>query len=967
MAADRKNDSTRSALRWSCRWPALGLLVLIGSPWCAAFADEAIEPQDPQLGRKAEFYRDVYPIFEAKCLACHSGSVKESDLVLDSFEAALRGGASGAAVVPGKAEESLLYLAAARRGDTVMPPLPNKVQAAPLTPRELGVLRDWISGGAVAGERAAHRSLVWHPIPESFKPVYCVALSPEQRFVAAGRGNRILIYDLLSRQEVARLSDPLLEHLQRNGQPLYGPGVAHRDFVHALAFSPDGRLLASGGYRTVKLWERQPPVRLTSLQLPGPVKTCAVDPARVWGAFLLENGEIRLWNLKSGAAGQTLPGDEGGRIALAFSPDGKSLCTAEASGRLRIWSMENGQPAGEFTAPSPITALAIREQGPELVTAHADHLIRCWKWPAAEAEQSAEPPKPVRELSGHSQPITVLQMLNDRQELISGSRDGTVRIWNLNDGKQLFQQPLDGPVMCVTASENGETIIAAGENKRVRIWNRKGEKTGEFGQDPELGRSMALQSEELEIARQLSQQADEKLKLSEKDVQEREESQKKAQEHKSQAEQTLVAEEKKQAEADEKAKTAAEELAKSPEDAGLKKARDDADAAVKKQMEVLGRARETLTSASRSAMLGEQSLTAAREVLESRRKVQSQAADVVKQATQKLDVLKKQWQESGQVMQSLSLLNQDSLVLSAGANRPLETWALPTGLAVESVALGGTLPQRVVSLYQEQVLTVDSLGLAATWNLTPRWSLQATLGPPADKPDDLAHSVIVDRVTALAFSPDGAQLVTAGGEPSRSGELLLWNTSTRELAHEFRDAHSDTVLDVEFSRDGRFLVTGAADKFVKLFKTADGALVRSFEGHTDHVLGVALKADASLIASGSADKAIKIWDAETGEQKRTIDNYSKQVTSVNFTGVGDHLLSCSGDHHVKFHLVTTGQNDKSFVGAEDYVYCAVASRDERLIIAGGEDGFVRVWNAKTGEQLATFGPLVPAAQASVSR
>ena len=75
--------------------------------------------------------------------------------------------------------------------------------------------------------------------------------------MAAGRANRIFIYDLAAQREVAQLTDPALLAIQQNGAPVYGTGAAHRDFVHSLAFSPDGNLLASGDYRMVKLWERQ--------------------------------------------------------------------------------------------------------------------------------------------------------------------------------------------------------------------------------------------------------------------------------------------------------------------------------------------------------------------------------------------------------------------------------------------------------------------------------------------------------------------------------------------------------------------------------------------------------------------------------------------------------------------------------------------------------------------------------------
>src|SRR4029079_16075551 len=106
-------------------------------------------------------------------------------------------------------------------------------------------------------------------------------------------------------------------------------------------------------------------------------------------------------------------------------------------------------------------------------------------------------------------------------------------------------------------------------------------------------------------------------------------------------------------------------------------------------------------------------------------------------------------------------------------------------------------------------------------------------------------------------------LATGGGDASRSGELMIWDVTSQTLVREIKDAHSDTVMGVEFSRDGKYLLSGGADKFVKIFEVATGTHVRSFEGHTHHVLDVSWKADGSTIASAGADNAVKIWNVET--------------------------------------------------------------------------------------------------------
>ena len=278
-------------------------LSLIITSFSTLRAEEVITPEDPQLGRAVDFYQDVFPILQSKCLACHSAAVKEGDLILENAEAILKGGASGEAVIPGKPEDSYLFQVIARNDEPVMPPLPNKVQAKALTPKELGIFKQWITEGAKTGEKQLGDSIAWQPIPETYKAVYSLALGAEQRFIYTGRGNRIFVYDTVSQAEAARLNDPGLLALRDGDQAIYGSGVAHRDFVHSLAVSPDGKTIASGGFRVVKLWNKNDPAQVGTLQLPAKPKFSAVDQNGLWSAYALENNVIQiqfhitsLWN-----------------------------------------------------------------------------------------------------------------------------------------------------------------------------------------------------------------------------------------------------------------------------------------------------------------------------------------------------------------------------------------------------------------------------------------------------------------------------------------------------------------------------------------------------------------------------------------------------------------------------------------------------------------------------------------------
>ena len=193
-----------------------------------------------------DFYREVVPILQVNCLPCHNKTTTKADLLLETPADMLKGGESGPAVVPGKSSDSLLLQLAAHRQKPRMPPKDNKVNAVNLSPQDLGLLALWIDQGAKTTGHAEER-ITWKPLPAGLTPILSVAVAPDGQFAAAGRGNRIDLYHLPTGTWVGSLTDPALE------------SGAHRDWVNALAFSPDGRTLASGGFREIKIWTQETP------------------------------------------------------------------------------------------------------------------------------------------------------------------------------------------------------------------------------------------------------------------------------------------------------------------------------------------------------------------------------------------------------------------------------------------------------------------------------------------------------------------------------------------------------------------------------------------------------------------------------------------------------------------------------------------------------------------------------------
>ena len=235
-------------------------------------------------------------------------------------------------------------------------------------------------------------------------------------------------------------------------------------------------------------------------------------------------------------------------------------------------------------------------------------------------------------------------------------------------------------------------------------------------------------------------------------------------------------------------------------------------------------------------------------------------------------------------------------------------------------------------------------------------------------------------VVALAFSLDSKLLGVAGGEPTVEGEVKVFEVGTWKLVCDIKNGHSDTVYGLAFSPEIQlpvpgqkaidpkdketkikttpaFLIaTGSADKFVKVWNLADGKFVKSFEGHTHHVLDVGWAADGKLLASAGGDNTVKVWDFDKGEQARTINAHAKQVTRLLFVGKKSEFLTAGGDNQVKLFNAVNGGALRTFAGGTDFIYAIHCSPDGAIVVAGGQEGVVRVYNGANATLLRSLLP-----------
>ncbi len=303
-----------------------------------------------------------------------------------------------------------------------------------------------------------------------------------------------------------------------------------------------------------------------------------------------------------------------------------------------------------------------------------------------------------------------------------------------------------------------------------------------------------------------------------------------------------------------------------------------------------------------------------------------------------------------------------SVAAAKAALSTAEAGVADAGKVLESAkqALAETAkPIRAIAFSREDgaLVTADEGGAIRFWSaetgapFDPAWKSAWTLERTIGTGD--GNSPLADRVNALRFAADGQQLITGGGEPTRGGEIKLWRVKDGTFVREFQNVHSDSVLALDVSADGKFLVSGAADRFAKVVDLATGKIVKTFEGHTHHVLGVSWKRDGRTLLTAGADNVAKVWDASTGERRKNIEFFGKEVTAAAFVGVGDEAVLSGGDGQVVL-VKANGDKLRSFAGATDYVYTTAITPDGSIVVSGGADGSLRTWDGKSGKLITEF-------------
>ena len=204
-------------------------------------------------------------------------------------------------------------------------------------------------------------------------------------------------------------------------------------------------------------------------------------------------------------------------------------------------------------------------------------------------------------------------------------------------------------------------------------------------------------------------------------------------------------------------------------------------------------------------------------------------------------------------------------------------------------------------------------------------------------------------VYSVNFSPDGKTLVSGSDDKT----IKLWDVETGQEIRTLK-GHDSDVWSVNFSPDGKTLVSGSRDNTIKLWDVETGQEIRTLKGHDFYVASVNFSPDGKTLVSGSADNTIKLWDVETGQEIRTLKGHDFYVRSVNFSPDGKTLVSGSWDNTIKLWNVETGQEIRTLKGHDNSVTSVNFSPDGKTLVSGSADKTIKLWNGSNGWGLSTL-------------
>lgn len=775
-------------------------------------------------------------------------------------------------------------------------------------PATLGFVADWLGRAAAPGLSPllllyallaplpvrAQPSEQWRWLTGHTQGVYSVAVSSDgQAIISAGLDGQVIVWDRASGQATCRIpASPV-------GLLALDVSTAAADAAARGTAGMGAMGLAVGGLdRTVRLFDlpRMQPLA-AMMSFAGQPKAVAASPDGQIVVTADSGRLIRQWNPINGGVARDFGGAASDVAALALIGDPPLLLVACADGTLQSWHVESGQPAGSLWT-APLASVAVGPEGKSLIVGGKDGVLRLLAWP----------PTAARGLAGHGGAVSAVVLSRRGDWAATACVDHQVRVFDTASAQQLRSLPgLAGPATALAMSADEQVLVAASTTGKLQCWNpHDGTDLGAVrGHDGPV-RGLAFHPRRLEFA---SGGADGLVRWW----------------RMPQPINVLGAH------------AAVPQCAAVSRD-GRWGASGDAERIVR--LWDLKAGSETGRLEGHTAAITCVALSARGEWAAS-----GDASGIVRL-----------WDRTG--AKPLGALGAHAAAVTSLAFDP-------TGQRLLSTAADGTaklwrLPYRQSEILEGHIEPVRSVAASRDGSVLASAADDQTVRvwQRGEEPRARAIAWQGAAVTAVDVSTDG-RLIVAG---NAMGQVRVWRADGNDVA--LLQAESGAVASIRFDPRAERVAAASTDGAVRIWKLpanldlGQQPLVlqaeRVLAAHEGATTSVAWSPDGARLVTAGVDRSVRLWNAALEEPPLVFTGAAEAIVSVALGGEPLRVLALTADRQLVAWNGASPATPQPLATVAAPARCLAVSHDAKLACVGGEDGVVRLIDLLGGRELESF-------------